>query len=119
MEQRIYLASPYSSPDVAVRETRYQDICSIAAMFMRHGALVFSPIVHGHPLSGHGLPTDYAFWQRHCLSFLRNWATKLMVCQMPGWHESRGVAAEIAEAERLNLPVVYYPVTVMEGYFNG
>ena len=118
MEDRIYLASPYSSPDPAVHEQRYRAVCCIAAMFMRHGAIVFSPIVHGHPLSSYGLPTDYEYWQKHCLSFLQHWATKLMVCQIPGWQDSRGVAAEIAEAERLNLSVVYYPVTTVGGCFS-
>ncbi len=114
MEQRIYLASPYSSPDPAVRELRYQCVCDIAAMFMRNGSIVFSPIVHGHQLSMRGLPTDFAFWQRHCLSFLKNWATALWVCKMQGWEESRGIKAEIVEAERLNLPIVYWNTTEWE-----
>ena len=29
-----------------------------------HGTLVYSPIVHSHPLASRGLPGDWAFWER-------------------------------------------------------
>ena len=60
----IYLASPYSHPDPAVRERRFRAACSAAAFLLQAGHAVFSPIAHGHVLAEHGLPTDWSFWQR-------------------------------------------------------
>lgn len=106
-ERRIYLASPYSSPDAETRALRYQSACYAASAIMKQGCMVFSPIVHSHPLAPRGLPGDFDFWQGYCLSFLRHWATHLFVCKMDGWQESVGVRAEIEEAKRLCLPVIY------------
>ena len=46
----IYLASPCSHPDPAVREQRYQAACRAVAALLHERRLVFSPIVNGHPL---------------------------------------------------------------------
>jgi hypothetical protein len=59
----VYLASPYSHPDPAVREQRFHAACRATAALLRAGCVVFSPIVHSHALVAHGVPTDWAFWQ--------------------------------------------------------
>ena len=59
----IYLASPYSHPDTAVRELRFREACRAAAELIRRGHAVFSPIAHGHSISLAGLPTGWAFWE--------------------------------------------------------
>jgi hypothetical protein len=59
----IYLASPYSHPGPAVRHERFCAARRAAASFVRAGRLVYSSIVHGHPLVEFGLPTDWAFWR--------------------------------------------------------
>jgi Domain of unknown function (DUF1937). len=46
----IYLASPYSHPDPLVREARFDAACRAMADLVHAGQIVFSPIVHGHPL---------------------------------------------------------------------
>jgi hypothetical protein len=50
----IYLASSYSYPEAAVRGRRYHAACAATADLIRAGQIVFSPIVHGHPLVGYG-----------------------------------------------------------------
>lgn len=105
MERRMYLASPYTAPDEAVRTARYGAACLVTAQLLREGHLVFSPIAHSHPLAAYGLPVEFDFWQRHCLSFLAGWATELCVLTLSGWQESRGVAAEIRFAREHGLPV--------------
>lgn len=104
--KRIYLAAPYSHPDEKVRTERFMSVSRWANVLTREGHLVYSPVTHGHILALFGeLPGDYAFWEAHCLSFLRHWAQELHVVSLPGWQESAGVRAEMAEAARLGLPV--------------
>ena len=110
LRKRIYLASPYTHPCPAVRQDRFERVSRVAGKFMKRGNLIFSPITHGHALctlTPDGLPEDYAFWEEHCLSFLRNWANYMYVFTLPGWELSCGVQAEIAEAKRLGLPVLH------------
>lgn len=100
----IYLASPYSHPDPAVREARVLTVCHAAAALIRAGQHVFSPIAHSHPIAAYGLPTDWPFWE----ALLRNHlgrCDELVVLTMDGWRESVGVTAEIAIAKELGKPV--------------
>jgi hypothetical protein len=102
----IYLASPYSHPDPAVREFRFREACRAAAKLMRLGHVVFSPIAHGHSIALYGLPTDWSFWEpfdRHQLER----CDEVVVLLLDGWCESAGVAAEIEIAHQFGKPVRY------------
>lgn len=106
--KRIYLAVPYSDTQEGTREQRFLWVSQIANHKMRDGCLVYSPITYGHTLASFGnLPTDFAFWKEHCLSFLRLWAEELYVLTLPGWECSCGVASEIKEAKKLGIPIIY------------
>jgi hypothetical protein len=100
----IYLASPYSHPDPAVRDQRFREACRATAWLMRRGNAVFSPIVHGHPLVEHGLPTDLSFWKPHIRAHLGR-CTELRVLTQDGWEESEGVRYEMRLANALHMPV--------------
>ena len=100
----IYLASPYSHSDANIREQRFLDVCRMTVTLMQQGHVVFAPIVHGHPLVGHGLPTDWPFWERFDREHLRR-CDELVVLMLDGWRESVGVAAEIRIAAELGKPV--------------
>lgn len=100
----IYLASPYSHIDEVVREQRYHDACLATANLFRRGQNVFSPIVHGHPLVAHGLPTDWSYWEAFDRDHIRL-CDELAVLKIDGWGSSIGVAAEISIAEGLGKPV--------------
>ena len=102
----IYLASPYSHPDSGVREQRFHQACYAAAQLLASGLTVFSPIVHGHPLVAHGLPTDWPFWERFDRDHLVR-CDEVVVLMLEGWRESVGVAAEILIAGELGKPVRY------------
>ena len=49
----IYLASPYTDLNPAVREARFQAACRSAAERMRTGHVVLCPVAHSHPLFPH------------------------------------------------------------------
>jgi hypothetical protein len=102
-----YLASPYSDPDPDVREFRYIGAAEAAGRLIKRGMIVYSPIVHGHPLAvWERLPTDWAFWRRQQLPFLRA-SKEVIVLTLSGWDISIGVKAEIRMARRWGIPVRY------------
>ena len=102
----IYLASPYSHPDLAVREARFQAACRAAATLMRAGRVVLCPVAHSHPLTAFGLPTDWSYWERCDREFLRR-CDELVVLTLDGWRASVGVQAEIRLATELAKPVSF------------
>lgn len=67
---------------------------------------MFSPIVHGHALVDHGLPTNWPFWERFDREHLAQ-CDEVVVLMLEGWRESVGVAAEIRIAGELGKPVRY------------
>ena len=61
----IYLASPYNDEDWKIRRDRYERVSNELAVLLKSGEIVFSPIVHCHPLARtHELPKDAAFWRK-------------------------------------------------------
>jgi hypothetical protein len=102
----IYLASPYSHPDAAVREQRFRAACRVVASLLRAAHVVFSPIVYCHVLVEHGLPTDWAFWEHVDREHLKR-CDDVIVLMLDGWEESAGVQAEIRLARDLGKRVRY------------
>ena len=102
-----YLAGPYSSPHIHIRDRRYQQISFVAAELIKRGELIYSPITSCHPIAcDHGLPTDAAFWLHYDLAFLAR-CDRLLVLQLEGWDRSEGVKHEIEFAEKNCIPVEY------------
>lgn len=102
----IYLASPYTHPDAAVREQRFREACHTAAALMRVGHVVYAPVVHGHPLAEHGVPGDWRTWEQSGREHLAR-CDEVVVLVLDGWLESAGVAAEVQIAGELGKPVRY------------
>jgi len=100
----IYLASPYSHPDPRVREHRFRAACQATASLLRDGHVIFSPIVHSHPLVAFGLPTVWSSWERIDRAYLER-CDEVMVLMLDGWEASIGVQAEIGIARALGKPV--------------
>lgn len=119
MTELIYLAIPYSHPDSTVRERRFLLVNKIAAILIKQGNHVFSPISHCHPMAvcGEGeLPTSWEFWEKYDSIFL-NICKKLIVLTADGWERSIGVAGEIGIAEKLSLEIEYIdPYKFLEEY---
>jgi nucleoside 2-deoxyribosyltransferase len=102
----IYLCSPYSHPDSAVRQERFEAACRAAAELVRQGKTVYSAIVHSHAIAKYGLPLDWRFWERHDRRFLEI-CDEVVVLMLDGWRESVGVQAEIEIARALGKPVTF------------
>lgn len=106
MTDLCYLASPYSHPDPAVRQIRFQVACEATAYLMRQGMHVFSPIVHSHPLASYGLPEGWDFWRGPDSHFL-SLCQRFVVLMLPGWRESIGVQDEIHMRQAAGRDVEY------------
>lgn len=119
--ERIYLATPYTHPDPAIRRARFEAVTLAAGALIQRGFIVFSPITMGHPISETcaDIPGDFAYWETACLSYLSDWATALMVLTLDGWEESRGVVREIAVAREWGLPVQYLSPASLTGRLGG
>ena len=102
----IYLASPYTHADAGVRKERFRAACRATAALMRQGHVVFSPIVHGHPLVAEGLPIEWPWWERFDREHLSR-CDEVVVLMLDGWETSAGVQAEIRIAEESGKPVRY------------
>jgi nucleoside 2-deoxyribosyltransferase len=105
----IYLASPYSHANPSIREQRYLAACRATATLIRAGQVVFSPVVHSHPLVAFGLPTAWAAWERIDRAFLER-CDEVAVLMLDGWDQSVGVRAELRIARELGKPVRFLEV---------
>ena len=103
----IYLASPYTHADPAVRNDRFHSACEAAARLMRSGHQIYTPIGATVPLEVHGgLPGTWDFWEPYDRWFVER-CDEVWVLMLEGWSESKGVRAEIQIAEELGKPVRY------------
>jgi len=105
MSNLIYLASPYSHPDMRVVLERFDAVCRVAAIMMSRGEFVFSPIAHTHPIAVVGdLPKGFDYWQTYDHMML-DMCGGVAVLTIDGWKQSVGVADEIRYANSIGLPV--------------
>ena len=103
----IYLATPYTHPDRAVRLARFRAVNKAASLLMQQGHYVFSPISHSHPIAEEGgLPTSWEFWEKYDIEVLKM-CSQVIVLMIDGWKESKGVDAEIEIAKSLGIGIVY------------
>jgi hypothetical protein len=76
---------------------------------MKLGMVVFSPISHSHPIAiaNPSMPQcDFDYWMKFDEAFLCC-SERLLVLMLDGWEESKGVAAEIAIAKEMGIPIEY------------
>ncbi len=103
----IYLASPYSHPEEAIRYGRFHRVCEVCAKLMDRGLHIYSPIAHTHPVAICGsLPTGFDYWREYDMWFISR-VEAVYVLMLDGWKESVGVTAEIAMARECDIPVKY------------
>lgn len=91
-----YLATPYSKYENGNLELAFRDAANLAARLMLAGVRVYSPIAHTHPLAIHGNvdPLDHDIWLPFDEAMMQR-CEVLIVAQMKGWRESKGVQHEI------------------------
>jgi hypothetical protein len=120
-KELVYLATPYSvgkkgsyvagdtgTASKNLKTRRYKQACKKAAELMEKGYVVFSPIAHSHAVEVNGMEKIRTgdFWLDQDLEILDR-CDKLFVYKMKDWEASRGIAREIAFAEKHGIPVEY------------
>lgn len=106
-EPVIYLASPYSHDNPAIREERYQLALIACARLIGLGAVVYSPIAHSHVIAQTGaIPGDWQTWEKQCMALLDK-CDVLLVLTLPGWMDSVGIKAEVTHFLPTGKLVIY------------
>ena len=103
-----YLGSPYSKYPLGL-EQAFREVCRCAAVFVREGIPVYSPIAHTHPIAMEGRldPLDHTIWLAFDAPMMAA-AEGLIVCEMQGWQESEGLKKEIEFFESRDRPVTFF-----------
>lgn len=102
-----YLATPYSKYPRGI-EAAYEDAARLAGRLLKTGHVVYSPIVHSHPIATLGGidPLNHSFWLDFDERMMRV-CDAILVAQMTGWKESYGVDLEIEYFREAGKPVLY------------
>ena len=102
----VYLASPLTHPDAAVRHERSVAVARACGWMMnnRRDIFFFSPITHATPIATEcTLPYEWQFWAEIDGCMISRCEEIWVLC-IPGFKKSTGVNAERKIAERLGLP---------------
>lgn len=110
----LYLATPYTKYPGGV-DAAFKDAARLAARLILNGYVVFSPIVHTHPIAVYGEidHLDHELWMkldRHMM----NACDALVVAMMPGLEESVGVQIEIDYFYAAGKPVHFLECETLE-----
>ena len=98
----IYLACPYSHADWQTRLDRFAASADAAAMLIRKGLVVYSPITMTHPIdvvlaeNQSSMGSDY--WVDFDESFM-DVCAEMLILTLDGWRGSSGIKREIAYFE--------------------
>lgn len=104
----VYVATPYSDPDPAVRQQRFERVNRLCGELFGAGIPFVSPISQSHPIAVEGGETSWEQWRFQDLTLLAR-CSMLLVYQQPGWEHSKGVKAESDLAEQLDLEFFWHP----------
>ncbi len=120
----IYLASPYAHSSAKVREARLEAARFVCGRMVDQGRIVMSPLVYLGELAHKGVHPPQG-WYAFDLQLLAR-CDELVVLQLPGWEDSKGVLVEIAGAQTKGMPVrlmsleeAELPEEILRGLYDG
>ena len=99
----VYIASPYAHPSPEVREARLEAVRHVCGRMVNEGKIVMSPLVYLGELAYRGIHPPQG-WYAFDLQLLAR-CDELLILQLPGWEDSKGVLVEIAGAQTKGMPV--------------
>jgi hypothetical protein len=90
-----YLASPYTHPDKAVMQARFEEAERCLAWLLNLKIWAYAPIVHCHALARkYELPPSHDFWLDYDRAMILG-SNGVLVLQIDGGKESKGVQSEL------------------------
>jgi hypothetical protein len=108
---KIYIASPYSHENSAIRERRYERVRKFITNFYvespKSSLILYSPIVYWHHIAQDGgdkFPDNYNFWLSREVQTMKE-CVSLWIYGLEGWKDSKGIHREIGIARALGLPI--------------
>lgn len=102
-----YLATPYTKYEHGT-EAAFVMACQQAALLLRAGIIVYSPIAHMHSVAIHGgMDVSYATPWMEFDAPLMAAAKGIIICRMAGWKVSFGVMHEREVFQAAGKPVVF------------
>ena len=106
MSSLLYVAAPFTHSEASVREHWYRTACRVAAILMKSGITVFSPISHSVPIAEYigEVEDDHNFWMSMDIPILHR-CDEVLVLALNGWERSKGVKRELVEAMWLRKPI--------------
>ena len=96
----LYLAAPYWHVEPDIRETRVLFATVAERKLINYGFAVLNPIRMSRDVAD--VLSELA-WREHGISMLRR-CDIVVALRLPGYMESKGVAAELALARKLGIP---------------
>lgn len=113
----IYVATPYSHVETSVMEQRFEEACKITYTLLEQGFVVYSPIVHCHPIAVRfGLPRGIDFWEKFDRQMIMS-AESILIVKMDGWEQSKGILQERKIAAEQDGMLFYFATP--EEIYNG
>jgi hypothetical protein len=102
-----YLGSQYSLHPKGL-DAAFADAARAAALFVKAGVPVLSPITHSHPIAVMGEidPRDHQVWMPVDHPLMAG-AIGLVVLMTEGWESSYGLKVEIDQFKSARKPVVF------------
>ena len=109
-----YLATPYTHYPSGTAAA-YLVACQLTACLVERGLVVYSPIVHSHPLTLYSRlnPVDHKLWMKVDAPMLEG-ATALIVAAIESWRLSDGIKFEIDQFRRQGRQIIYWDAIHME-----
>jgi len=106
MASLIYLASPFSHINPAIRQHRFEQARRFTIEALRANIALFSPIVYGMDMEKE-IGTNFEPWQQLNDAMISA-STEVWCLCLDGWSDSRGVRHELELAHELGRPIHFY-----------
>jgi hypothetical protein len=108
MKKVFYLAAPYYHKNYAKMAERVTIVSKTCIELLKLGIYCFSPLTQNHTLRKIGkLESGWNVWGKYDEALLSH-CDGIIVLKLDGWETSKGIAAEIKIAKKLNLKIYYF-----------
>lgn len=99
-----YLAGPYYHADQSVIDQRMQTMYQIDGYLSSNGYFIVTPLYKVETAKHYSIVDTFDFWEKYCYQLLDR-CDQMIILDISGWKESKGVLAEIRYCMDHDIPV--------------